>query len=258
MRKLVLFDVDHTVVRGNLTGLVCQRLFSWRDMQQLFYFLYRSIPLIHGDFPREINKALMNEDYVLIDLIVKKYVTSSYNLLFDLLESSNISLSDLMCEAHLFLSDAMIIQKICYRSALDRILLYSQDPEIDILFISGGLQTVLDPFLEALQQYIKQQALCKARFFAYGTRFIAGSFLDLSVGSYKVDRIHEHRNYEGFGEGMPLGMSVVAAFSDNQYCSDLPLLLLAEESFLVGKSVSSASLLSDEIQKSLIFLPEWK
>ena len=258
MRKLVLFDVDHTIVNGNLTGIICQRMFSWRDAKQLLYFLYRAIPLVHGYFPREIDRALIREDYLLLDHIVKKYVRSCYNLLFYLLESSDISLFDVAREANFFLSDAAVIKKICYQSALDRILKYAQDPAVDILFVSGGLQIVLDPFVVALQRYVEQQGLCKARFSAYGTRLIGGSFLDMCVGSSKVDRVDEHRKNEGLTQEMALGMSVMAIYSDNQYYSDLPLLLLAQEAFVVGKSDPFSHTLPDKILKSLQFLPEWK
>ncbi|MBL4587765.1 hypothetical protein JKY79_00275 [Candidatus Babeliales bacterium] len=253
MRKLVLFDVDHTVVKGNLTGLICRRMFSWRDIGRLVSFVYRATSLVHGRFPQAVERALIHQDYCLVDQIVRKHVASCYHLLLDLLESCDVSLSDLSKQAHLFVSDELIIKRICYKKALDRILMHAQDPEVDILFVSGGLQVVLDPLVIMIRRYIEKKGLCKARLFGYGTRFLGDGDLDLCVGSYKVDRVNEHIKYEASGHA-----AIVSAYSDNRYYSDLPFLLLAEERFMVEGFDVYAKILPDEIQKSLTFCSRWK
>lgn len=141
MRKLVLFDVDNTIIKGNLTTHICSQAIHASPFNYLTWLslLFKATRLLHRHFLEQIERCLLTQNFILLDQTIQNYAGNCYRALFRTLQKANIDQKQLKIHAERFCAPSDFIETHCYPQALETIQTALEQPETEVLFLSGGL-----------------------------------------------------------------------------------------------------------------------
>jgi phosphoserine phosphatase len=250
-KNVIVFDVDDTIIKGNLTLCFLKVLAKER-----IYFLYKCIPvLLHGiillslTLPNLVKRILLsgkNFDDVnkLIETRVKKFLTKVFNLF----NSLNLSDKNLEKKAKTIFTKKFF-EKNVYAEAVKKIEEHIKDQKIVIL-LSGSPQALVNVLYDHLRKILEKKNIrWKNKFIAIGSH-IDNKEVHACVSEAKVKALHELFKDDDY--------TLQLTYSDNSFMSDLPLMLKSVNGgVVIAKKSSLYQALTKKIQRKLAFLPAW-
>lgn len=255
IERIVLFDVDHTLVRGNLTVYVFADLMfsSWKRFVRGLRFLPYAAKVMYQEVPELVEHALSQGDLDLLDRNMQTLFGQFYCRLGALIDDFGVTPADLQARAiHLF--DEEFAHNFVYELGLQALQKHLADAATEVVLVSGTAQEILDPFHAVVQRACQRQGLDITRLKAYGTGLPTSSQpLDLCMGGGKINLLQKY--HAAFNQA---DAPISHVYSDNKYLSDLPLLLLAtEKRVVISECYPYYKLLPEELFCTLVFAPEW-
>lgn len=250
--KLIVFDIDHTLINGNLSKILLKQA-----IKQKPWLFFKAIPLIIYDFylkkiklPALLKKELKNNNYQKIDTAVQKDFIQLYKKIFTLLHGFHIKKQGLQKVAEQTFTPTFLKEHL-FAKGITKVKAHLKEENTIIVFASGELEEIIQPFLQAFTKMIKYP-LDKNNFFAVGTEKTTKGF-DVCIGSGKVKRIMNCLQQHGFND-----LVIDTAYSDNDLLKDFPLILAAHHKrIIINHKNKYYDFMPKEMKKTLTFLPNW-
>jgi len=256
--RIVVFDIDHTIIQDNLTKLLIKD-----HIKKHPWLFIRCIPLFLYDFflkkiklPFKIYYHLKRQNGTLnlkkLDTLLQASILKLYQKIFSVLNWMYPQEHDLENAATALFTPRQL-QKLVYKKAITELKAQLAIPNTTVVLASGELETILQPFLKTLALLLDHNPATN-RLLVVGTQNKNNHITTLSTSSGKVDRINELLDEYRLSND-----SIVNAYSDNQFLTDLPLLLLANQKrIIISEKNRFYELLPKGIVDSFVFTPEWK
>lgn len=250
--QLIVFDIDHTLINGNLSKILLKQAIRHKP-----WLFFKAIPLIIYDFylkkiklPALLKKELKNNNYQKIDATVQKNFIQLYRKIVTLLHGFHIKNHGLQNVAEQTFTPAFLKEHL-FTKGVAKVKAHLKEENTVIVFASGELEEIIQPFLQAFAKMIKYP-LDKNNFFAVGTEKTTKGF-DVCIGGGKVKRIFACLKTHGFND-----LTINTAYSDNDLLKDFPLILAAQHKrIIINIKNNYYDLLPKELIKTFTFLPNW-
>ncbi|MCK4517595.1 haloacid dehalogenase-like hydrolase [Candidatus Babeliales bacterium] len=255
--SVIVFDVDNTLVKGNLTFFFLAHL-----AKQNFYSFYKCLGLLaHGalltlkHLPSIAKKTLLKPGNIhQLDLIIYKAIKNFYQKFFDTLNKLNVSKNDIKKIAQTLFSE-QFFKKHVYEQAINKIEHHLNNDSNIVVLLSGSPQEIISPFLQTMcNELNKRNISWKKRLFAIGTQIgEIKNNIHPCIGSQKIIMLKKLLTKKNL---TPYTISFI--YSDNGFMADLPLLLEAKNGAgLICRKSRLYQLLPKKLLESLVFLPGW-
>jgi phosphoserine phosphatase len=257
-QNIIVFDVDHTLIKGNLTLFFLKFL-----IKENFFFLRKCLlALIKGallilwQLPHTSRKILVkNSDVYKLNYVLVEKLTQFYQVIFKIFQDIDLLEEKLQTKANaLFAQD--FFEKHTYPEGIAKLKHHLKNPNTVVVLLSGSLQELLNVFFRFICKELTHENIdWKNRFFACGT--ILGSCpqdITPCIGYEKnrcLKNLLEQNGYHRY--------SLKFIYSDNNFMTDLPLLLEATNGgALICKKSYLYKFLPKRLACSIVFLPGWK
>lgn len=255
--NVIIFDVDNTLIRGNLTFFFLKHL-----VKEKFYFfrtcftlLLQGALLVFRQLPHITSTILLNGGSVLeLDVRICQTVKSFYQKLFETLKTLDLLGHKLQRKAnHFFTKD--FFEKTLYEQGFEKIKHHLGHKNTIIVLLSGSVQELLEPFFQKLCERLDSDRVAwQKRFFIQGTRLGENNEVQACIGSEKNRLLKKLLRREGYDN-----YTLQFIYSDNNFMADLPLLIEARHGgALISEKNNLYQKLPKKLLDSLIFLPEWQ
>lgn len=254
-RNVIVFDVDNTIIKGNLTFYFLRFL-----AKEKIYFFYKCVPvLLSGTFlvmrslPKLVKKILLcDKNFKELDESIGIAIQSFYEKIFALFEDLKLIGPDLEKKAKTLFTQKFL-EKTLYKEAVSRIAHHLKNSNVTVVLLSGSPQEFINVLQDNLRKKFKKMNIdCENRFFARGTKIEKKSEILTCVGSSKLKVLKELFQKKG-------GYSLQFTYSDNSFMADLPLITKsAHGGALITEKNSLYQALPNKLLKRLVFLPEWE
>jgi len=256
--SVIVFDVDNTLVKGNLTFFFLAHL-----AKQNFYSFYKCLGLLaHGalltlkHLPSIAKKTLLKSGNIYqLDQIIYEAIKNFYQKFANTLNKLNVSKNDIKKISQKLFSE-QFFKKHVYKQAIKKIEHHlNNNNNTIIVLLSGSPQEIISPFLQTMRNELsKRNIIWNKRLFALGTK-IGSTKSDVHpcIGSQKIIMLKQLLTQEGL---TPYTLRFI--YSDNGFMADLPLLLEAKNGGgLICRKSRLYQLLPKKLLESLVFLPGW-
>jgi len=255
--NVIVFDVDNTLVRGNLTILFLKKLAFENLMffHACFFFLLRGAFLLMRQLPHMTRTTMLRGGNVYqLDRMLYKAVKKFYTELAQILQRLHITDGELGKRAQKLFSQEFV-EKHVYHEGIVKIKEHLRQENTIVVLLSGSIQELLDVFFATVCKQLDNDGVAwTERFFAVGTQLHKNGQAYPCIGSEKNKFLKKLLQQKGHEE-----YALKFVYSDNGFMADLPLLI---ESTHGGALISKKSNLYDALPKrllrSFIFLPSWK
>lgn len=259
MKKLnvIVFDVDNTLIKGNLTLFFLKFLIKER-----FYFFHKSfITLLKGAFlflwklPIITKNILQkNGNVYLLDRYLSQAIKNFYDSLFSTLKKLDLLENNLEEKAAKMFSKKFF-QKHTYPAGIKRIKQHLENTDTVVVLLSGSPQRLLNVFFASICNQLTQEKVdWQRRFFVKGTVLgPRGENIIPCIGSEKNKMLKSLLKQNGYKDYV-----VTSIYSDNTFMADLPLLIEAKNGgTLICRKNNLYELLPQKLIQRFVFLPSW-
>ena len=246
--SVVVFDVDNTIIRGNLTFFFLKFLAKARFsfFIKLLPTLLRAALLVIYLLPQLLKQE---KSTTKLDRAISQRITIFYKKLAHALKAINLTGPELTKKAHELFTEEFFDKSI-YPEAIEKIKEHLQDKKTIVVLLSGSPQELVDILYKYLQ--VQTEIESKNRFFARGTRLAPR--VQACIGSKKIIALKRLIKEQGYDE-----YEIQLTYSDNNFMADLPLI---KRSILGGalicKKHAGYLALPKKLLKGFVFLPLWK
>lgn len=248
---VVVFDVDNTIIKGNLTFFFLKFL-----AKESLLFLIRLLPiLLHAAMliTYQLPQIIKNKKNLQLDQSITNKITLFYKRLAHTLGALGLTNNALEQKAkELFTND--FFKQHLYPEAISKIKEHLQNQEAIVVLLSGSPQQLVKILkTHLLKTHLKQTDIqIERRFFARGT--VLWPKVKACIGSKKLDALTKLLKEENHHEYV-----LQFIYSDNNYMADLPLLRKSTNGgALICKKHAAYLSLPQKLLKRFIFLPLWK
>jgi len=253
LKKVIVFDVDKTLIKNNLTLSFISYLIRLRPA---FFFIRLLSTFVSGarmiffQLPALINRVKSREiDLPQLDKKIILIMKNFYKTLFRSLKSCGLKKRAIaqMAEEHVV---RLYSQKMFYDKAIEKLKHHLRNETNIVVLLSTSMDALLQPLFKKLCKQIRSDNIdVSNRFFALGT-----SEQNLCTGSNKNKLLRQllrrngHKRYQ-----------LQFVYSDNNFMADLPLVVEAKHGgALICKKNSFYEKIEKMINKRLVFMPEWR
>ena len=259
--NVIVFDVDNTLVKGNLTFFFLMHL-----AKQNFYCFYKCLGLLaHGalltlkHLPSITKKTLLKSGNIYqLDQIIYEAIKNFYQKFANTLNKLNVSKNDIKKISQKLFSE-QFLKKHVYEQAINKIEHHLNNhnnlTNTIVVLLSGSPQEIISPFLQIICNELRKRDIdWEKRLFALGTKIgITKEDVHPCIGSQKIVMLERLLTQENL---TPYTIQFI--YSDNGFMADLPLLLEAKNGGgLICRKSRLYQLLPKKLLESLVFLPGW-
>jgi len=274
--SVVVFDVDNTLVKGNLTLFFLKYL-----IRERFYFFRRCfVTLVKGAFlllwrlPNKTKKILKQKgagpfygNVYLLDRYLYKSIKSFYISLSRSLNKLDLLDRQLKDKAKKVFSKNFF-KKHLYRTGIEKIEQHLQDTNTIVVLLSGSPQELVDVLFESICKELDKKGVspCKGaspceganwqnRFFIKGTVLgPRGEDIRPCIGSEKNKMLKVLLENNGY-----YSYVISKIYSDNTFMADLPLFIESKNGgMLICEKNSLYTALPEGLIKKFVFWPYWR
>jgi phosphoserine phosphatase len=248
LMRIIIFDVDNTLVKGNLTFFFIKFL----ALEKIRFF-YKCLPiflhaviLVFRTLPRIITRT---KNLKKLDRSIGYAIADFYKKLFSTFKALKLTGTRLEKKASTFFSDDFF-KKHLYVEGLEKIEHHLKNKKNMVVLLSGSPQELLNILFKRICAHLDEKDIpYENRFFARGT-----TRRQPCVGSKKIDALKALLQKAGHNEYV-----IQFVYSDNNFMADLPLLLASEHGgALISEKHQAYKLLPKRLLKNAVFLPFWK
>jgi len=255
--NVVVFDIDNTLIRGNITLFFLKLLIKEKFyfFRKCFMLLIKGAILIFHKLPSITKKILLQSGNVYrLDQAICHAVKKFYKQFFIIFAELNLQGEKLQQKARPIFSNNFF-KKYLYARGLEKIKHHLNEHNTIIVLLSGSVQELVDSFFEKLcDQLDMQEITWRNRFFARGTYIEENGRIHLCIGSEKNKILKKLLHEKGYNH-----YALQFIYSDNSFMADLPLLIEAKHGgALISKKNELYLTLPKKLLRSFIFLPEWR
>lgn len=255
--RVVVFDVDNTIVKGNLIvrflfALIAQR---WQLIFPFFGLLVHGFYLQFWVFPRLVRRVLKKKDIFAFDRAMQIFTRRFFLHMGFVLKKNKITGAVLRDHAQQIFSREYL-QNYIYTQAEQMIFEHLHEENTIVILLSGALQELLDQVFDELCRRIDQAGIeWGNRFFAIGTKLgEKEKLVSPCVGFEKIKQMYALLRAQGY-----ITFELDFVYTDNHHMADLPLLLSSKNGgALIGRKRLAARVLPSRMIKTLHFFPRWE
>jgi len=259
--NVIVFDVDNTLIKGNLTffflkALVGEKFYFFR---KCFVLIARGIYLCVLQLPLITKKMLVRKRNIYrLDKCICEAIKAFYQTFFKTFQKLDLLGKNLEKKATNIFGQNFFSRYV-YAKGLLAIKDHLTDPNSIVVLLSGSPQELLDVlFNELCIQLDKENIDWKQRFFARGTMLTQGPTLMESfspcIGSEKNRHLKALLKDNGYDD-----YTIQFIYSDNGFMADLPLFLEAKfGGALISKKTKLYKSLPKKFMELFVFLPSWE
>jgi len=258
--NIIVFDVDNTLIKGNLTLFFLQSLIKER-----FFFFYRCLfLLLKGAYltlrqlPAVTKKTLVSSGNIyLLDRNICMALKTFYKTFVSTLKKLDLVGIKLEKKAAEIFYDGFFA-KHSYAQGFVKIKEHLVEPNTIVVLLSGSPQELVNVFYDSLcKQLTKEKLDWQGKFFARGTdlsqKTVPNDSVTPCIGSEKNKMLKKLLTANGHP-----AYTITYIYSDNNFMADLPLLIESQNGgMLISKKTSLYSFLPKSLTKNFIFLPSW-
>lgn len=254
-KEIIIFDVDDTLIKGNLTFFFVKCL-----SRESLYLLISCIPIIIrgailklSKFPKIISQFFFRERNIYkLDRSICKSIKKFYCNLYKTLCGLGLTGKNLERKASSILTKRFF-EENTYSAGLEKLKEHIKNQRDIVVLLSGSPQELLNVFFKNICNDLKNNNISyEGRFFAQGT--ILRKKANPCIGSEKnkfLKRLLYEKGYKNY--------VVKFIYSDNSYLSDLPIIIESQNGgAVINKKTRLYSSLPKDLIDSIKFLPEWK
>jgi phosphoserine phosphatase len=255
--RVVVFDVDNTLVKGHLITHFIRRLLFYNPASCFAFIpiVFDGLVICLYFLPKLIRRSLVRQDFKLLDRGMRRF---SYHLLkraYAAFAQLNLARPALQrCAKQILFNQHF--HKLIHPHAMDSLVFHVKEPDTVVILASGAMRELLDGFLYWLQQHLEQEyGICPKRLFVLGTyKKDDGRSLIACVGSTKQKMVVDFLKKKGIPH-----KNIARVYTDNGFLADLPLLELAHErSFVVGDYSRLYRFVPSKWIDTITFWPGWQ
>ena len=257
-KNIIVFDVDNTLIKGNLTfiflyNLAKQNLWLGKDLAitTLKYLLLslikfpKAIPLIFSKKP----------NFYFLDYKATEYIRRIYNDIFKILRKHKLLNSKLQKTALKILNNDLLDKKL-HQESIEKIKHHIKNPHNIIVMLSGSMQEVLNVLFQKIRKQLRAEDInVKDNFLVIGTQFNEETQnIEPCIGSNKIILLKKFLKKLGAENS-----KIKFVYSDNFMMIDLPLFIESQNGgAIISDKNQLYEKLPEQIKKVLKFLPNWK
>lgn len=260
--KIIVFDVDHTLIRGNLTVFLLRFLIKTQpSILKKISFLKKCLPLLlRGAFlhiwqlPYLSKKILRKDGFYKSNYILFCLIKMFYQSIFNKLKAFNLLEKKLQEAANQFFSEEFF-EKYAYKKGIEKIKHHLCNQNNVVVLLSGGLQEPLNIFFTSLcKKFSEENIDWKNRFFVQGTVLkINTKNVNPCIGHEKNNFLKKLLNENGYKD-----YEIEFIYSDNKLMTDLPLFIESKRGgAVICEKTTLYQFLPEKLTETFIFLPAW-